>query len=50
MGLRKLIEQRKVKGRIALEQSDGKRILAAIIKDPDGGLLIHRAIEQAEAV
>jgi hypothetical protein len=50
VGLRDRIKREKVKGQLRAElvKANGERILAVTIKnDPDGGLLIHRAIEQA---
>lgn len=52
VGLRERIKARKVKTQLQAfaEQANGQRVLALAIKtDPDGGLLIHRAIEQAKA-
>jgi hypothetical protein len=50
VGLRERIKRAKVKGdlRAELVKANGERVLAVAIRnDPDGGLLIHRAIEQA---
>lgn len=53
MGLRDRIARKQRVGRIKAELArlNGERLLVAAIKsDPDGGLLIHRAIERGEAV
>jgi hypothetical protein len=50
VGLRERIKRQQVKGQLRAElvKANGERVLAVAIKsDPDGGLLIHRAIERA---
>ena len=53
MGLRDRIKQERARGRLRaqLVKDNGERMLAVkLTHDPDGGLLIHRAIERGEAV